>query len=191
MATIRHTEDSRDSLYQEVTETLERLCVLWKGGEKQFRFIIPVICALRLEAFINVAGKLNVSDWDSKERRLSFSKKCTAICTQLKMTFEPSVEPNLTAIRLFELRNELVHPKMVTGSLNELIPQQEYERRQNAFAGVRHPLRTQLLPSAVDHFVQSTEAFFQLWAKPMLRGEPHYWLGWGSTGGFVWEPNVG
>jgi len=191
MTAIRHTEDSRDSLYQEITDALERLCVLWKGGENQFRFIIPVICALRLEAFINVAGKLNVPDWDAKERQLSFAKKCLAICAELKIAFDPSIEPNITAIRLFELRNELVHPKMVVGSLNELISQQEYERRQNEFAGVSHPLREQLLPPAVDHLIQSTENFFQQWAKPMLRGEPHYWLTWGSTGGFALEPHVG
>lgn len=191
MTDIRHTEASRDSLYQELTDTLERLCVLWKGGENQFRFIIPVICALRLEAFINVAGKLNVPDWDAKERRLSFAKKCMAICTELKIAFDPSIKPNVTAIQLFELRNELVHPKMVTGLLDELISQQEYECRQNEFAGVTHPLRDYLLPPAVDHLVEATENFFQLWAKPMLQGYPHYWLRWGSTGGFALEPHVG
>lgn len=187
MTTIRHTEDSQDTLYQELTDSLERICVLWKGGENQFRFIIPVICALRLEAFINVAGKLNVPDWDAKERRLSFANKCSAICAELKIAFDPSVEPNVTAIRLFKLRNELVHPKMVVGSLNESISQQEYERRQREFAGVSHPLREQLLPPAVDHLIQSTERFFQQWAKPMLGGDPYCRLRWGSTGGFALE----
>ncbi len=54
---------------------------------------------------------------------------------ELKLDFNPSVEPNATAIRLFDLRNELAHPKMVTESLNELISQQEYERRQTELGG--------------------------------------------------------
>lgn len=188
MNRIRHVEQSRDSLYEDISSALERLVALWQGGERQLRFAIPVLCALRLEAFVNVAGKINIQDWDKKERNLSFLSKCEAICSARKLAFDRALEPNCTAIRIFELRHELVHPKMVTDSLDEIISDAEYEHRSTAFMGVEHPLRAELSPAVVENLAKSTQTFFDTWSKPWLGEHPEYWLRWGSTGGFSLQP---
>ncbi|MGE4049459.1 MAG: hypothetical protein AB7F38_00205 [Piscinibacter sp.] len=191
MSQIRHTEQSRDSLYEDLSSALERVVALWHGGERQLRFAVPVLCALRLEAFVNVAGKVTIADWDRKERSLKFLSKCEAICSARKLTFDRTAEPNHTALRIFELRHELVHPKMVTGSVDELISEAEYERRNAALLGLEHPLRAELSPEKVDSLVAATQSFFENWSKPWLGENPEYWLRWGSTGGFSWPPNAG
>lgn len=188
MSNIRHVEQSRDSLYEDISSSLERLVLLWQGGETQLRFAIPVMCALRLEAFINVCGKINVQDWDKKERRLAFLSKCEAICSARRLAFDPSIEPNRTALRIFSLRHELVHPKMVTAQLDEVISESEYDRRSSTFQGIDHPLRAELSPNLIQGIVTSTQAFFEAWARPWLGEHPEYWLRWGSTGGFTWQP---
>jgi hypothetical protein len=98
MHQVRHTETSQDCLYDEVTQNLKIIYALWQGGQKTLRFAIPVLCAVKLEAFINVAGKLHVQDWDSKERKLTFRAKCKAICTTLRLEFDTESEPNKTAL---------------------------------------------------------------------------------------------
>jgi hypothetical protein len=119
--TIRHTETSRDSLYQDLTDCLEAAYELYLGGDRKYRFIVTILCAIKLEAFINVAGKLSIKSWNGLERKLGFLEKCEIICEVCGKSFDKDMEPNKTALTIFEVRNALVHPKMKTSELNELI----------------------------------------------------------------------
>ncbi len=185
---IRHEETSRDSLYKDIEQNLENIYVLWTEGNTSFRFSIPILCAAKLEAFINVAGKLKVKHWDILERKLSFAEKCKVVFSTVGLAFDPSIEPNKTAISTFEIRNALVHPKMKLDQIDESISQEEYERRSNSFPGVLHHLRSELTKEKVEQLKNTGDAFVNQWGPALLDGNPHYWLTGGSTGGFTFEP---
>ena len=72
MKPIRHTEISRDSLYPDLSVSLDTIFAAWEDGDKQLRFVIPVLCAIKLEEFVNVAGKLRLKSWNHLERQLGF-----------------------------------------------------------------------------------------------------------------------
>ena len=184
MSEVHHSEESRDCLYNEASENLETIYAVWQQGRGNLRFAIPVLCAVKLEAFINVAGKLHLANWDKQERDLSFDKKCKAVCGMLKLEFASDVEPNKTAVEVFEVRNSLVHPKMLLARTNEHISQQEYERRSTTMLGPEHPLRSALTPGRVTALRDATNAFVAYWGARMFDGVPEYWLRWGSTGSF-------
>jgi hypothetical protein len=189
MSSVHHIEDSRDCLYDEVSQNLETVYSLWLGGQSNLRFAIPVLGAVKLEAFINVAGKLNVPDWDSQERRLTFKAKCKSICSILAIGFDTTAEPNKTALEVFEIRNSLVHPKMHIGRTDERISEEEYEKRRAAMLGVEHPLRSSLTANRVTELKTACDAFTLQWGSKLLGGQADYWLRWGSTGGFTFLPN--
>ena len=85
MKKIRHQEESRDSLYQDISDNLETICKLWRDVDRGMRFVIPILCAAKLEAFINVVGKLRVESWDSLERQLGFKEKLVVITAILRI----------------------------------------------------------------------------------------------------------
>jgi hypothetical protein len=185
MSEVHHSEESRDCLYDEASENLETVYALWQQGQSNLRFAVPVLCAVKLEAFINVAGKLNVSAWDEQERKLSFKGKCKAVCAILKLEFASGDQPNKTALEVFQVRNSLVHPRMHLARTSEHISQREYERRSVAMLGVEHPLRSALTAGHVTALKNASEAFVLQWGARMLNGAPEYWLRWGSTGSFT------
>lgn len=192
MTEIHHSEVSRDCLYDEVSQNLEAIYAIWENGQVNLRFTIPVLCAVKLETFINVAGKLHVEDWERSERKLSFKVKCEKVCGVLGLVFDAKTEPNKAAIETFEIRNSLVHPQMHIEQTDERINYAEYERRRNMIPGVEHPLRSRLTPEVVRATKTACDAFVNEWGRTFLKGQPEYWLGWGSTGGFTWEgPNGG
>ena len=176
----------RDSLYQDLTDNLDAIYDLWTAGDQKLRFIIPVLCAIKLEAFINVAGKLNIKSWEGLERRLGFKEKCEIICEIKNSEFNRNIEPNKSALAVFEIRNALVHPKMKTDEIDEYISQEEYEIRRNKLFVVDHHLRAELSAEKVKHLKKSADDFVQLWSTKLI---PHsdYWLRGGSTGGFTLE----
>lgn len=188
MSNIRHEETSQDSLYRDIEQNLETIYTLWIGGNNSLRFSIPILCAAKLEAFVNVAGKLKVKHWDILERKLSFAEKCQIVFSTVGLVFDRSAEPNKTAVGTFEIRNSLVHPKMKLNRIDEHITQEEYERRSNSFTGVSHPLRSELTNVAVTCLKEASDAFVAQWGPQLLDGIPDYWLTGGSTGGFTHEP---
>jgi len=188
MHKIHHTETSRDCLFDEVTQNLETIYALWLGGQKTLRFAIPVLCAVKLEAFINVAGKLHVQDWDSKERNLTFQAKCKAICTILQLEFDAETEPNKSALEAFAVRNSLVHPKMHVEEIDELISYEEYNRRSDTTLGFEHPLRSELTEERIMMLRNGCNNFTKHWGSSLLHGQPDYWLSRNSTGGFCLAP---
>ncbi|CAG0934946.1 hypothetical protein RHDC3_03162 [Rhodocyclaceae bacterium] len=187
---IRHEETSRDSLFKDIEQNLETIHALWIGGNMSLRFSIAILCAVKLEAFINVAGKLKLEHWDILERKLSFEEKCRMVFSAAGLEFDREVEPNRTAIRMFEIRNALVHPKMKLGHIDEHISQYEYERRSIAFMGVVHPLRSELTRELVEHLKCTSDSFVLQWGSKLLDDAPDYWLTGGSTGGFTHEPTA-
>jgi len=190
MNKIRHEDVSRDSLYQDITDNLEYVYTNWDDGERQLRFLIPVLCAIRLEAFINIAGKQRVNSWDELERKLGFKQKCLVITEILGQEFDPESEPNKTAISIFEIRNALVHPKMKLQNTDEVISQEEYERRSTGCYGIKHHLRSELSVERIVKLKELTDQFVEEWGEPWLT-YPEYWLRGGSTGGFTFEQNEG
>ena len=185
---IRHTETARDSLYQDLAISLDNIYAAWQGGEHQFRFVIPVMCAIKLEAFINVAGKLRLKTWNRLERSLAFLAKCEIIAEVMRLDFDPNIEPDKSAIKIFEIRNALVHPKLKLETTDEMISEQEYERRRDSIAGIHHHLRDELTQDTVIELKNTTDRFVELWGPKFL--EHHeYWLTGGSTGGFAFEGN--
>lgn len=187
MKSIRHQEVSRDSLYTDLAENLDLVYSLWLKQENRLRFSIPILCAIKLEAFINVAGKRTISYWDILERKLSFQEKCKIIFTELNLKFDPHIDPNKTAVGLFDIRNALVHPKMKLEEVDEYISREEYERRRNTFPGVTHPMRDDLSPDKIKHIKTQTDEFVSVWGAKLLDGQPSYWLSGGSTGSFIHE----
>ena len=185
MNTIRHQITSRDSLYEELSANMTTVRELWANGNRTLRFSIPILCAAKLEAFINVAGRLHVEDWDNRERKLTFKKKCQVIFASQSVQFDASIEPIRTALEIFELRNELVHPKMLVEESDEEISMEEYHRRQTALLGVAHPLRASLNKKCILRLLDSTEEFVALFGNRLLRGAPEYWLGRGATGTYT------
>lgn len=185
--TVHHEETSRDSFFQEITDNLEYVFGLFQTEKERrnVRFIIPILCAAKLECFVNVAGKKNIESWDKIER-LAFKAKCLKIADALKIEFDTNLELNKSAIEVFEIRNELVHPKMRIHETDEMISQQEYETRSNGNYSnkANHPLRAELTNERIAQIKQSTDAFIDHWGKPFLT-HPDYWLRTGSTGSYT------
>ncbi len=183
---IRHNTKSRDSLYREIELNLERVCEIWLGGEESLRFSLPILCAAKLEAFINAAGKLKTTHWDIFERKLSFEEKCHVVLGAAGVHFDRAAEPNKTAIATFETRNSLVHPKMKLKEIDETISGEEYERRvANAdYSAERHHLRSELTPERVTLLKDTSDAFVTKWGPALFDGYPEYWLAAGSSGVF-------
>ena len=191
MNNIRHVETSRDSLYKDIEQNLETIFRLWAAGNIGLRFSVSILCAVKLEAFINVAGKLKVEHWDVLERKLSFGEKCKIVFSTVGLVFDPNTEPNKTAVSTFEIRNSLVHPKMKLGHIDEHVSQEEYERRSNSFLGLTHHLRSELTEEMVTQLKESTDEFVTQWGAKLFDGHPDYWLTGGSTGGFTFEQAKG
>jgi len=189
MNNILHEETSRDSLYKDIEQNLETIFKLWVNGDNSLRFSVSILCAVKLEAFINVAGKLKVDHWDILERKLSFTEKCQIIFSTVDLVFDQNIEPNKTAVGAFEIRNSLVHPKMKLGHVNEYVSQEEYERRSTNFTAPLHHLRSELTKDKVNKLKDSSDAFITQWGVKLLDGYPDYWLTGGSTGGFTFEPS--
>jgi hypothetical protein len=190
MSSVRHEETSRDSLFKDIEANLETIYTLWTNGNQGLRFSIPILCAAKLEAFINVAGKLKVQHWDIFERKLSFWEKCKVVFSAVGLSFDPNSEPNKTAIAIFDIRNALVHPKMKLEQIDESISHEEYDRRRNSFSGVLHHLRTELTREKLEQIKNASNAFVLQWGAGLLDGIPDYWLTGGSTGGFTFEPGA-
>ncbi len=188
MNNIRHEETSRDSLYEDIKQNLDTIYALWAEGNNSLRFSIPILCAAKLEAFINVAGKLKVEHWDILERKLSFTEKCQIVFAAVGVVFDPTTKLNKAAIATFEIRNSLVHPKMKLNRIDEYVSQEEYERRSSSFLGVSHPLRSKLTRKEVEQIKSTSELFVVEWGPKLLDNAPYYWLTGGSTGGFTFEP---
>ena|SRR2546425_4552215 len=185
---IRHEETSRDSLYVDFQQILEQIYGLWLNGNNTLRFAIPMLCAIKLEAFINVAGKLKVAHWEMLERKLSFAEKCQMVFAQAGIAFDPAAEPNKTAVALFEIRNSLVHPKMRLEKTDELVSEEEYTRRSTNFSmGTHHHLRGELTAEKVKSLRARSDEFVANWGPKLLDGNAEYWLSGGSTGGFTWQ----
>ena len=187
MKNIRHEEVSRDSLYQDLTDNLELVFQLWRNGERQMRFIVPVLCAIRLEAFINVVGKTKIDSWDGLERKLGFKEKCLIIGEITGKAFDADLDLNKKAIAIFDIRNALVHPKMKIEKIDEMITEEEYEARSSGYFGINHHLRSELSEEKVIALKNNTDQFIDFWGKQFL-DHPEYWLRGGSTGGFTFEP---
>ena len=189
MSDIRHQETSRDSLYEDISLNLETIYSLWAGGNKSLRFSIPILCAAKLEAFINAAGKLKIAHWDILERKLSFKEKCQIIFSSVGLVFDPAAKPNKTSIGIFEIRNSLVHPKMKLDHIDEYITQEEYERRNSNFIGNMHHLRSELTKEKVIHIKTSSDSFTSEWGMKLFDGQPDYWLSGGATRFFTPKNN--
>lgn len=181
MNDIRHQETSRDSLYEDISQNLETIYTLWTEGNMSLRFSIPILCAAKLEAFINVAGKLKVEHWDNLERKCSFKEKCKSVFMSVGLAFDPDTEPNKTAIGTFEIRNSLVHPKMKLGKIDEYISHEEYKRRNSNFGGDMHHLRYELTKEKVAQIKSMSDLFTSKWGTMLFDGDPDYWLSGGAT----------
>lgn len=183
MKNIRHTEKSRDSLYQDLAECLETIYELWVNGDRKLRFVVPVLCAIKLEAFINVAGKLNIKSWDGLERKLGFLEKCQIISEIKNIEFDKQKEPNKTALKIFETRNALVHPKMKISEIDEIISPAEYEVRQIQRTGIDHYLRKELNKESVTKMKKATDEFVKFWGVKWIEN-PEFMLQGGASSRF-------
>ena len=190
MKKIRHEEESRDSLYPDICDNLETIHQLWVNGNKGIRFVIPILCAAKLEAFINVVGKLKMQSWDSLERRLGFKEKLLVISEVTGVPVDIGDDSVKSALRIFDIRNSLVHPKMRYQKIDEMITQEEYEKRSESYLGVDHHLRTELNSESVENLISNANEFVATWG-PKFLDHPEYWLSGGSTGGFTYEPTHG
>lgn len=150
------------------------------------RFLIPILCSTKLEAFINVVGKLKIEPWDSLERKLGFKEKLLVIAAITKIPFDEGSELTKSTLSIFEIRNALVHPKMKYQKLDEMITAEEYEKRSEGNFGVNHHLRAELTQDQVEKLIISTDEFVEYWGKRFL-DHPDYWLRGGSTGGFSFD----
>jgi hypothetical protein len=72
--------------------------------------------------------------------------------------------------------------------IDELISHEEYERRSVAILGIEHPLRAELTKERITMLRDGCNDFTKHWGSRFLRGQPDYWLRWGSTGGFGLAP---
>jgi hypothetical protein len=109
------------------------------------------------------------------------------VFTACGLAFDRNVEPNKSAIQIFQIRNDVVHPKMKLDRIDKHISNDEYERKSNAFNCVSHPLRTELTQEQIIHLKCNSDAFVSKWGPKLLDGAPAYWLAGGSTGGFTDE----
>ncbi len=190
---IRHKETSYDSLFNDIEQNLEIIYALWGEGKTSLRFSIAILCAVKLEAFINVAGKIKLKDWDIIERNLTFKEKCCKVFTASGLVFDCNVELNKSAVQMFQIRNAIVHPKMKLDRIDEHISDEEYERRSNEFSGDQHQLRSELTPEQITRLKCISDEFVSKWGPKLLDvegGGPDCWLAGGSTGGFTYEPTV-
>ncbi len=187
MKNIRHQATERDSLYMDIEGNLDAIYAMWAEGNNSLRFSIPILCTAKLEAFINVAGTLNVERWDNLERRLSFPEKCKKVFAAVGLSFDPGADVNKAAIAMFDIRHELVHPKMKLKRIDEYVSQAEYEQRSKGDSGVKHPLRSKLTKEEIKRMKTASDAFVSTWGQKLLEGFPEYWLGSGSTGGFTFD----
>ncbi len=112
------------------------------------------------------------------------------VFSSVGLEFDRSLELNKSAIRMFDIRNAVVHPKMKLDRIDEHISRDEYERRSIAFTGVLHPLRSELTREQVAHLKGISDSFVSQWGPKLLDGAPDYWLTGGSTGGFTHEPTT-
>lgn len=188
MGNIRHTEKSRDSLYRDLANCLDTIYELWINGDSKLRFVVPVLCAIKLEAFINVAGKLNIKSWDGLERKLGFLEKCRIICEIKNIDFDKEIEPNNTALKIFETRNALVHPKMKTAESDEIITQSEYEAQQTQRTGVDHHLRMELNEESVTRMKEITDQFVNFWGVKLIE-DPEFLLDGGAHWRYTAAPD--
>lgn len=187
MPNVRHQKASRDSLFEDIAHNLETIYRLWADGNISLRFTVPILCAAKLEAFINVAGKLNVKHWDILERKLSFTEKCKVVFSSADLVFDPQKELNKDAISTFEIRNSLVHPKMRLDRIDEKISYGEYERRRIGFDIPSHHLRAELNKGKVMQLKLSCDEFVSHWGNQLLDSQADYWLSVGSTGEFSFD----
>jgi hypothetical protein len=191
MNKIRHDETSIDSLFKDVEQNLETIFHLWMDGNVSLRFSVAILCAVKLEAFINAAGKLKMDHWDILERKLSFVEKCNMVFSTAGLIFDPDAEPNKTAVTIFEIRNSLVHPKTKLVRIDEHISQEEYEQRSNNLPAILHHLRSELSKEKITRIKEAVDEFVNQWGNSLLDGNPNNWLNGGSTGGFTLVPEKG
>ena len=158
-------------------------------GEGSLRFSLPILCAAKLEAFINAAGKLKALHWDFLERKLSFEEKCHVVFAAVGMKFDRSIEPNNTAVATFGIRNSLVHPKMKVRDIDEVISKEEYDRRfaSTDYGSEWHHLRAALTPERINLLKEKGDAFVEKWGPELFDGNPEYWLRSGTSGSFSSE----
>ena len=190
MNEIRHQATEKDHLYQELTESLEKVYEIWQEGNTSMKYLVPALCAIRLEAFINIAGKIHINMWNSLERKLGFKEKCGIISEILKIEWDESLDINKSAFQIFEIRNALVHPKMKLKITDKYISQEEYDEHNISIKPwLMHSLRSDLTKEKLIEIMDSTEAFIEHWKNPFLKNEPEYWLRKGYDGSLSLEPN--
>lgn len=184
MANIRETQISRDSLYRELEISLETIYAQYLEGDKVLRFTVAILCAAKLEAFINICGKRNLNCWDELEQSLSFKAKCQILAEIKGLEFDQAIEPNQTALAVFRIRNQIVHPKMAIESIDREITQEEYEaRRGMRETGVMHPLKAELTPKYIEQITIRADEFIAHWGCKFM-DDAEYWLSSGGTGRF-------
>ncbi len=187
MNNILHEETTMDSLFDDYEQNLNDIYSLWNEGDKSLKFIIPILCAVKLEAFINVAGKLKLVHWDILERKLSFEEKCKMIFSSVGLEFNRDDEPNKTAVEMFNIRNALVHPKMKLIQISEYISPEEHERRNSSVDIKQHHLRKELTKEKLQSLKEASDEFISQWKQKLLNNDADYWLSSGSSWSFSHE----
>ena len=184
-----HNARSRDSLYKDIEENLNDIYQLWINGNSTLRLSVTILCAVKLEAFINIAGELKIERWKTRER-LSFSKKCELIFPKSSLTFYPNEEINKTAIELFNIRNDIVHPKMKCSKIyNEEISNEEYKKRSGpAKTWDKHHLKIELTNEKIIGLKKCSDDFVEKWGALLLEENPEYWLTNGAENEFSAAP---
>ena len=175
MMNIFSEETSRDSLYRNLTDNLEFVFQQWRDGERQLLFIIPVLCAIRLDAFINAIGKMKIGSWNSLEGKLGFMEKCLLIGGITGRKFDPDLELNKMAISIFDIKNALVPPTMKLTMRYGMFTGEGYEPPSACLCGMNHHLRSELNEEKVLSLKECTDHFIEFWGHQFL-DQPDSWL---------------
>ena len=83
-----------------------------KAGERYQRLNIitaQLMCALTMEAVLNILGKRLFPDWENIERRLSHKEKLQKVAKYLKIDLRS--DPFQLFQKIFKFRDDLVHAK--------------------------------------------------------------------------------
>jgi hypothetical protein len=168
---VLYKEILRDNLFRDIECMLNEAYSITKNDLlTSMNYAIPVFCALRLEAFANIAGTELYEEWDEIERKLSFKAKMNFLAKIINQKINWSIEPEQTSIRIFKIRNEIAHPKSHKKVFSDVIPLKEAEDRmynQNPLEGtskIRQTIRD------IDHdiLISNTNSFIEKWSKLLL-----------------------
>lgn len=82
-----------------------------KGEEKNNSLSAIVFCAFTLEGFLNHVGAELIEEWNNLFESLAPKAKLVLITDKFKIKFSFGEEPFQSFSKVFQIRNQLAHPK--------------------------------------------------------------------------------